>query len=84
MRKHPKTPAGSLVQWAERGSYGEDNVLAFINNLIGQPVQFSPARRCIFLLDDYSAHLGDDVKKALYNKGYLLRIIAGGITGDVK
>ena len=31
-----------------------------------------------------NAHLGDHVKKALHNKGYLLRIIPGGITGDVQ
>ena len=50
----------------------------------GQSVQFCPARRCIFLLDDYSADLGDDVKRAFYNKEYLLRIIPGGITDNLK
>ena len=43
-----------------------------------------PARRRIFLLDDYSANLGDDVKEALYNKGYLLRIIPEAITDNVQ
>ena len=43
-----------------------------------------PARRRIFLLDDYSANLGDDVKEALYNKGYLLRIIPEAIADNVQ
>ena len=33
-------PAASSVQWAEKGSYREDNVFTFINNLKGQPFQF--------------------------------------------
>ena len=56
-----------MVQWAERGSYREDNVLTFINYLKGQPVQFCPARRRIFYLGDYCARLDDGVRKALHN-----------------
>ena len=73
-------PAGSSVQWAEKGFYREDKVLKFISNLSSQLVQFCVARRRISLLDNYSAHVCDDVKKVLYNIGYLLRIISGGIT----
>ena len=40
--------AGYSVQWAEKESYREGNVVTFINNLKGQPVQFFPARRRIF------------------------------------
>ena len=47
-------------------------------------MQFCPVIRHIFLLDDYSARLGDDVKKALHNKGYILRVIPGGIKGNVQ
>ena len=78
-------PACSSVQWAEKELYrvGKQyfNVLKYLK---GHPVQFCPTRRRIFLLDDYSSHLLDNVKKALYNKWYLLRIMPGGITCDVQ
>lgn len=78
-------PACSSVEWAEKASYRARrqyfNVLKYLK---GQPVQFWPTGRRIFLLDHYFIHLLDNVKKALYNKGYLLRIIPGGITCDVQ
>ena len=78
-------PACSSVEWAEKASYRARrqyfNVLKYLK---GQPVQFCPTGRRIFLLDHYFIHLLDNVKKALYNKGYLLRIIPGGITCDVQ
>ena len=62
----------------------KDNVLTFISNLKGQPVQICSARRCIFLFDNHFAHVCDDIKKAFCNKAHFLRIILAGITGDVQ
>lgn len=36
----------------------------------------------IYILDDFSAHLGEEVKMAFLKKGYILVIIGGGITGE--
>ena len=36
------------------------------------------------MLDDYAVHLMLEVKQALWNRGYILVIIDGGITGFVQ
>ena len=36
------------------------------------------------VLDDYSVHLMPEVRKALLDKGYVIVIIGGGITGDLQ
>jgi len=36
------------------------------------------------ILDDYSVHITNEVKKALLAKGHILVVIGGGITGDVR
>ena len=36
------------------------------------------------MLDDYSVHLMPEVRKALWDQGYILLIIGGGITGFVQ
>ena len=38
----------------------------------------------IYVLDDYSVHLMPEVRQALFKRGYVLVIIAGGITGDIE
>ena len=38
----------------------------------------------IYVLDNYSVHLRPKVRQALLKKGYVLVIIGGGITGDIK
>ena len=40
-------------------------------------------KRKIFTLDDYSAHLDPIIQEKLYNKGYILIVLDGGITGKV-
>ena len=34
-----------------------------------------------YVLDDFSVHLSEEVRKAFLKKGYILVIIGGGITG---
>ena len=36
------------------------------------------------MLDDYAVHLMPEVRKALWDRGYVLVIIGGGITGFVQ
>ena len=78
-------PPGKIkVQWAEKGSYREENILEFINRLPTIHTKFCPRNRELFTLDDYSAHLGPEVEKAFSRKGYFLVHIGGGITGDIQ
>ena len=72
------------VQWALKGSYRLEHVLKFIKEISTQPCSFFPGNRKIFTLDDYSAHLHPEVKKALKKKGYFLVILPEGITGDLQ
>ena len=79
------SPPGKIsVQWAEKGSYRLEHVLAFIEKLPTIPTAFTPEKRIIFNLDDYSAHLPKEVEDALHKKGYFFIVIGGGITGDVQ
>lgn len=48
LRVELNPPAGYSVQWAEKETYREDNVVTLLSNLKGQPVQLCPARRRIF------------------------------------
>ena len=38
----------------------------------------------IYVLDDYAVHLMPEVKQALLDRGYILIVIGGGITGDIQ
>ena len=77
-------PEKIQVQWAEKGSYRLENMLTFIERLPTIPTAFAPQKRCIFTLDDYSAHLSPEVEAALNRKRYFLIVIGDGITGDVQ
>ena len=48
------------------------------------PIHFAPEKRCVFTLDDYSAHFVPEVEETFFKKGYFLIIIEGGITGDIQ
>ena len=38
----------------------------------------------MYVLDDYSVHLMSEVRQALFEKGYVLITISGGITSDIQ
>jgi hypothetical protein len=78
-------PPGKVqVQWAEKGSYRLEHVLKYIERLPTIPTALFPAKRVIFTLDDYSAHLPVEVDDALIKKGYFPIKIGGGVTGDIQ
>ena len=39
---------------------------------------------CIYVLDNYAVHLMPEIRKALLDRGYILVLIGGGITGDIQ
>ena len=76
-------PKDISVQFSPKGSYREDNLIAFIKSLPN--IRFkSPEGAAIFLLDNYSVHLSKNVKAVLIHKGYIPVYIGGGITGEVQ
>ena len=77
-------PNNVSVQWDPKGSYRLEHVLKFIEKVPAQACPLFPGKRKIFTLDDYSAHLHPEVKKALKKKGYFLVILPGCITGDLQ
>ena len=38
----------------------------------------------IYVLDDYAVHLMREVRRALYERGYILTVMGGGITGFIQ
>ena len=59
-------------------------MLSTIENLPNRYNIFSQSNYALYILDDYSAHITEEVKRALLSKGYILVVIGGGITGDVQ
>lgn len=45
---------------------------------------FTESNYTLYILDNYSVHITDRVRKALLAKGYILVVIGGGITEDVQ
>ena len=59
-------------------------MLDTIANLPNRYNIFTQSNYAIYILDDYSVHITDEVRNALLAKVYILVVIGGGITGDVQ
>lgn len=79
-----KPPAGVNVQWSDSGSFRVNNMLDLIQTVPAYQNMWNKNDCYIYLLDDYSAHLVDDVKKALRGRGWIQIVFGGGITGDLQ
>ena len=78
-------PERATAQWTDKDSYRVENVLKYTESLPTIPIHFTPEKRRIFTLDNYSAHLVRELEEAFFKKGYfLIIIIGGGITGDIQ
>ena len=55
-----------------------------INNLPNRFNPFTQKNIAIYVLDDYAVHLMPEVRKALYERGYILVAMDGGITGFIQ
>ena len=78
---HPK---GIESQWAPEGSYWVNIMPDMITNLPNRHNLFMESNYTLYVLDNYSVHITNEVRKSLMAKGYLLVVISGGITGDVQ
>ena len=71
-------------QWSPSGSYRLEHMIKTINNLPNRFNPFTQKNFAIYVLDDYAVHLMPEVRKALYERGYILVVMGGGITGFVQ
>jgi hypothetical protein len=77
-------PETVKYQWSESGSYRINHMLKTISNLPSRYNPFTPKDFAIYVLDDYAVHLMPEVRKALYQRGYILVVMGGGITGFIQ
>ena len=71
-------------QWSLSGFYREKNTLKTISNL---PDRFNPFTQkdfAIYVLDDYAVHITQEIRKACCQRGYVLVVMAGGISDFIK
>ena len=55
-------------------------MLETVSNLPNRYNSLTPKDFAIYVLDDYAVHLMPEIRKALYQRGYVLVVIGGGIT----
>ena len=71
-------------QWSPSGSYRLEHMIKTISNLPSQFNPFTQKNFAIYVLDDYAVHLMPEVRKALYERGNILKMMGGGITGFIQ
>ena len=71
-------------QWSPSGSYRLETMLKTISNLPNRYNPFTQKDYAIYVIDDYAVHLMPEVRKALFQRGYILVITGGGITGFIQ
>ena len=69
-------------QWSPNGSYQLEHILKTISHLPNRYHIFSEKDYAIYVLDNYAVHLMPEVCRALFERGYILVPMGGGITGD--
>ena len=83
-RTKVSVPDTVKYQWSASGSYRIDQMLKTISNLPNCYNPFTLKDFAIYVLDDYAVHLMPKVRKALYQRGYVLVLMGGGITGFIQ
>ncbi|CAL4062693.1 unnamed protein product [Meganyctiphanes norvegica] len=81
---HINPPQNMSVQFAPKGSYRLENMLKMVKTLKKRRHIIPQNEYSLYILDDYSVHLHDELRKQLLQIGYVLVIIGGGITGDIQ
>ena len=71
-------------QWSPSGSSRLEHLKKTISKLPTRYNMFSENEFAIYVLDDYAVHLMPEVRRALYDRGYVLVAMGGGITGDLQ
>ena len=75
-------PPNVHYQWSPSGFYRLEHILKTISHLPNRYHIFSEKDYAIYVLDNYAVHLMPEVHCALFERGYILVPMGGGITGD--
>ena len=70
-------------QRSPSGSYRLEHMVKTIKNLPNCFNPFTQKGFAIYVTDDYAVHLMPEIRKALYERGYILILMGGGITGFI-
>ena len=79
IRARLAAPPWLLIQFQERGSYREEDVLAFLDWAL-EPAA-CPTDSTVVMLDWYSAHTQPEVAALIARKGHVLLLHGGGVIG---
>ena len=71
-------------QCSVSGSYRLEQMLKTISNLPNQFNSFTRKVFAIYVLDDNAVHLMAEIRKALYQRGYVLVLMGGRIAGYIQ
>ena len=71
-------------QWSPSGSYRFEHVLKTISNLPNRYDPFTQKNYATYVLDDYAVHLMSEMRKALFQRGYILVVMGVGTTGFIQ
>ena len=66
-------------QWSPSGFYPFENMLKTISNLSSHYNPYTQKNYLIYVLDDYVVHLMREKMKILFQRGYILVVMGGGI-----
>ena len=61
-----------------------EHMLKTIKNLPNRFNPFTQKGFAINVIDDYAVHLMPEIRKALYERGYILILVGGGVTGFIQ
>ena len=82
IRTKINSPPNVHYQWSPSGSYRLEHILKTISHLPNRYHIFSEKDYAIYVLDNYVVHLMPEVRRALFERGYILVPMGDGITGD--
>ena len=83
-RTKVSVPDTVKYQWSVSGSYRIDQMLKTISNLPNRYNPVTPRDFAIYVLGDYAVHLMPEVRKALYQRGYVLVLMGGVIAAFIQ
>ena len=70
--------------WSPSGLYRSEHMLKITKNLPNHFNPFTQKGFAIYVIDDYAVHLMPEIRKALYERGCILILMGGGITGFIQ
>ena len=71
-------------QCSPSGSYRLEHMLKTISHFSNRFNPFTQKNYAIYVIDVYAVHLMPEIRKAFFQRGYILVVMGGGITGFIQ